>query len=117
MRRRALEPGPTMTAPRPSTSPLRPLVLAGLLCSAALGPAEAATFRNVANVAPGHVAWIYRHPDPASQRVGYLKAGALRVRTTSCMKLAKGGWCQVMRRGTRGWVQDRFLKADDVMRG
>ena len=106
-----------MTPPRPPTSPLRLAVLTGLLCSAALGPAEAAVYRNVGGVSPGHVAWIYRHPDPASQRVGYLKSGALRVRTLRCRKLAEGGWCQVIRRGTRGWVQDRFLKADSVMRG
>lgn len=106
-----------MTMSRPPKPSLRRLALAGLLSAAALSPAEAASFRDVAGVAPGHVAWIYRHPDPASRRVGYLKAGALRVLTTHCARSADGGWCQVMRRGTRGWVRDRFLKAASVMRG
>lgn len=103
--------------------PIRPLralsrlvLLAGLGLVTANGVAEASTFRNVTNVAPGHVAWIHLHPNAASPRVGYLKAGALRVRTTLCKRLAKGGWCQVTRRGTRGWVQDRFLMPDRLMR-
>lgn len=101
---------------RPSRT-LSRFALAVLVSSATAGGAEAAVYRNVANVKPGHVAWIYRHPDAASAHVGYLKAGALRVRTVGCRQLAAGGWCQVIRRGTRGWVQDRFLKADNVMRG
>lgn len=88
-----------------------------LVASAMAGSAEAAAYRNVANVRPGHVAWIHAQPDAASPRVGYLKAGALRVRTVGCRQLVGGGWCRVVRRGTRGWIQDRFLKADNLMRG
>lgn len=92
------------------------VLAAGLALTAAPGAADAATFRNVTGVAPGHVAWIHLHPNAQSPRVGYLKAGALRIRTMNCKRLAKGGWCQVMRRGTRGWVQDRFLMPDRLMR-
>ena len=101
---------------RPSRT-LSRLVLAALVSSAAASSAEAAVFRNVANVRPGHVAWIYSQPDSSSRKLGYLKAGALRVQTLGCQRLAAGGWCHVVRRATRGWVQDRFLKADNLMRG
>ena len=97
--------------------PLRRLALAAAVCCSAIGGAEAATYRSVTGVRAGHVVWMYRHPDTASPRVGYLKAGALQVRTVGCKRLAAGGWCRVVRRGTRGWVQDRFLKADTVMQG
>ncbi len=102
-----------MTMPRPSLSLS---CLAALLCLAA-GSAEAASFRRVVNVAPGHVAWIHRAPDSASPRVGYLKAGVTNVQTLGCRSFAKGGWCHVQRRGTRGWVRDRFLGAGAVLRG
>lgn len=102
-----------MTMPRPS--PLLPC-LAAVICLAA-GSAEAASYRRVVNVAPGHVAWLHRTPDPAAARVGYLKAGATNVRTLGCRKLAKGGWCRVERHGTRGWVQDRYLATGAVLRG
>ena len=92
-------------------------VVAGLFCAVAAGSAEAATYRRLVNVAPGHVAWMHRSPDRASPRVGYIKAGALRVHTLACRKLAKGGWCHVERRGTRGWVKDRFLASGAIMRG
>ena len=102
-----------MTPARPS--PLLPC-LAAVLCLAA-APGEAATYRKVVNVAPGHVAWIHRAPDPASPHIGYLKAGAANVQTLGCRKLAKGGWCRVERHGTRGWVQDRYLATGAVLRG
>lgn len=103
---------------RPSLRALVTLtILTGSVGAVMPAFAEAPVYRNVTNVAPGHVAWMYAHPNSASARVGYLKAGALRVRTMNCRHLAKGGWCQVMRRGTRGWVQDRFLKPDTIMRG
>lgn len=93
------------------------IALTAFVVAVAVRGGEAATYRNVANVQPGHVAWIYRQPDTASPHVDYLKAGALRVHTMSCKRLAAGGWCHVMRRGTSGWVQDRFLKVDNEMRG
>lgn len=103
--------------------PLRLLnALSGVALLSALGSlavpaaAQAATYRDVANVAAGHVAWIHLHPTAASPRVGYLEAGALRVRTSQCKQLAKAGWCRVTRRGTRGWVQDRFPRPDRLMR-
>ena len=92
-------------------------VVAGLFCAAAAGPADAAAYRRLVNVAPGHVAWMHRSPDPASPRVGYIRSGALRVHTLACRRLAKGGWCHVERRGTRGWVRDRFLTAGAILRG
>lgn len=94
--------------------------LAALLAAAvgATAPAGAAEYRSVVGVRPGHVAWVYRQPDAASPHVAYLKAGASRIRTTGCRRLAAGGWCRVTVRGTRGWVQDRFLRAGGgVMRG
>ncbi|RYB02446.1 SH3 domain-containing protein [Lichenibacterium ramalinae] len=93
------------------------LLLAPILAPLGASPAEAATYRRVIAVAPGHVAWMHRAPDPASPKVGYLKSGALRVVTLGCRKLAKGGWCRVERRGTRGWVRDRYLATGAVMRG
>ena len=106
-----------MTLPRPPKTVSSLLLAAALLGSLAAGPAEAAMYRRVVAVAPGHVAWIHRSPDGASQRVGYLRSGTLRVLTFGCRKLAKGGWCHVERRGTRGWVQDRYLATGAVMRG
>lgn len=100
-----------------SSGTLPVIVLTTIVFSSAFGSAQAASYRDVAGVQPGHVTWIYRQPDTASPRVGYLKAGALRVRTIGCKRLPAGGWCRVMRRGTRGWVQDRYLKADNLMRG
>lgn len=105
-----------MTPPRLPTFPSL-AVAAGLFCALAAGPAEAATYRKLVNVAPGHVAWMHRSPDPAAPRVGYIRSGALRVHTLACRKLAKGGWCHVERQGTRGWVQDRFLAPGAIMRG
>lgn len=66
---------------------------------------------------PSITARIHRRPDAASTHVGHLKASAQRVRTMGCERLAADGWCRVMGRGTDGWVQDRFLPADNVMRG
>ena len=106
-----------MILPRPPKTVSSLLAAAALLGSLAAGSAEAATYRRVVAVAPGHVAWIHRSPDGASQRVGYLKSGTLRVLTFGCRKLANGGWCHVERRGTRGWVQDRYLAPGAVMRG
>lgn len=102
---------------RSSSTPFRMITAVAIVFATLAGHAEAATYRSIANVKPGHVAWIYRQPDVASPRVGYLKSGAFRIRTLGCKQLAAGGWCQVMRRGTRGWVQDRFLKAGTTMRG
>ena len=102
---------------RLSRSISRALVLLACMFCAALGTAEAAGYRTVTHVRPGHVAWIYLHPDVASPHVGYLRADALHVRTSGCRTVVLGGWCRVMRRGTRGWVQDRFLKPETVMRG
>ena len=102
---------------RSSPALSRTFALAALLAAVA-GPAGAAEFRSVQGVRPGHVAWVYRQPDAASARVAYLRAGASHIRTTGCRKLAAGGWCHVTVRGTRGWVQDRFLRAGGgVMRG
>ncbi len=100
---------------RPSRILFRTAFVA-LASSVAFASADATTYRGITNVRPGHVAWIYRDPDVGSPHVGYLKAGDLQVRTLACRHLAKGGWCHVMSRGTRGWVQDRFLKAAHVMR-
>ena len=96
---------------------LRTFAFAALLATAA-SPAGAAEYRSVQGVRPGHVAWVYRHPDAQSPHVAFLRPGASRVRTNACRKLVTGGWCRVTVRGTRGWVQDRFLKASaGMMRG
>jgi uncharacterized protein YraI len=96
--------------PLPPRALPRTLALAVLL-AAGFAPARAAEYRAVRGLRPGHVAWVYRQPDVASPRVAYLRAGNGHVRTTGCRKLAAGSWCRVVVRGTRGWVQDRFLRA------
>ncbi len=78
--------------------------------------AMGSVYKDVGGVAPGHVAWMHAGPGLSYQHVGYLQANATHVRTTNCGHLATDNWCQVHYRGTRGWVQDRFLRANTIMR-
>ena len=72
---------------------------------------------NASNIKPGHVAWIRSGPGIAYSKVGYLRAVSRHIRTMECKLVARDTWCHVEFRGTRGWVQDHYLRAPHVMSG
>jgi hypothetical protein len=62
----------------------------------------------------GHVLWIHSEPSGSSERIGFLPYSARHIQNYGC-KRSVTDWCQVIYRGTRGWVRERYL-ADDKAR-
>ena len=73
--------------------------------------ADSSWFR-VKNVRPGSVVWVRSGPAVTYKRIGFLKAGSRHIRSLGCQKLGRSEWCNIIYRGTEGWVSKRYLAKD-----